>query len=255
MKVFRGLLKHYAIYLIGLILVFAVLATMHVLAEVAYASFKSELTHSNKLDLGNGESAVVKVQWNKDVSGFALDDLAYNIIDANGSSITKAIKDDPSMRLPRLSRFRALSGSLYEVTLTAPFQYYGRIKTGRLILSFAFRQGAIDEEYDHGILEFSWGEKAECWIYPWYRYLENGKSMKVALFWDRNVDGAAMDDLSVDVGELLKFGGNRSFQEVTVKAPAEGSGTMKLTLREDACREGNNETSLSIRYGPPRQRR
>lgn len=253
MKVFRGLLKRYAFYLLGLILVFTVLATLHVLAQTAYASFRSELTHSNKLDLANGESAVVKIQWNKDVSGFALDDLAYNIIDDNGSSITKAIGDDPSMRLPKLSRFRALSGSLYEVTLAAPFQYYGRIKTGRLILSFAWRQGAIDEPYDHGILEFSWGEKADCWLYAWPRYIENGKSARVALFWDRNVRGAAIDDLSVDVGELSNFWGNTSFQEVRVKAPAEGSGKLKLTLREDACEEGNNEKSLSIRYGPPRQ--
>lgn len=257
MKYFRGLSKRPFLLVLCLFAIFSVaivLVVQIVGAELARATFTSESTYNDPLSLANGEAVDVKVLWNKDVTGFELDDLAYDVQDFDSNSITNRLRLDQAMRLPQLSNFRKVSPRVYRVTLTAPFQYYGFIQSGDIVLSFAYRNNeVIGEPFDHGTLEFNWGEKATGWVYPERRYLAHGDSMRMAVFWDRNVSGVTLDDLSADVGQVSNLHGNGSFMEAKVTAPDEGFGRIKVTLREDACNEGNNSAEMFVAYGPPRK--
>ena len=256
MYILRGLSKRPFLLILCVLAIFSVAIILFVQivgAQLARATFTSESTYNNPFALANGESVNVKVVWNKDVNGFELDDLAYSVTDFDGNGITNRLRSDRAMRLPQLSNFRKVSPQVYRVTLTAPFQYYGLLQSGELILSFAYRNNeVIGEPFDHGTLEFSWGEKATGWVYPERRYLAHGESMRMAVFWDRNVNGVTLDDLSADVGKVSNLQGNRSFMEAKVTAPDQGSGRIKVTLREDACNEGNNAAEMFVAYGPPR---
>lgn len=256
MKYFRGINKRSFLTILCLMAIFSVgiiMSVKIVRAQLARATFTSESSYNNPFALGNGESVPVKIRWNKDVSGFELDDLDYRVIDHDGNSITNRLRHDNAIRLPELSNFEKLSPKLYKVSLKAPQQHYGFLQSGELLLSFAYRNNeVIGEPFEHDTLNFSWGKKATGWVYPERRYLAHAESMRIAIIWDRNVSGVNLDDLSSDVGQVSHLHGNGSFMEAKVTAPEQGSGKIQVTLREDACAAGNNSASMYVAYGPPR---
>ncbi|MXV76388.1 hypothetical protein F4Z99_19215 [Candidatus Poribacteria bacterium] len=243
--------RKYCIAFVILIIVISVAVTYKIVtAEVTWVTFQPRSDHSNPFSFGNGESVDISIVWSKDVQGFELEDLAFTVTDNDGNSITEELRQEPSIKLPKINNFIEIDKRHYRVTLTGPYQYWGRIQSGNILFSFARKDNSIiGEPFDHEVMLFTWGKKAKCWLYSSKRHLKNGESTGIAIFWDRNVRGFTIDDLSSDKGELSDLNGDWSFMEVTLKAPDTGTGKIKVTLNEDACVEGNNSEIAYVTYG------
>ncbi|MYK36124.1 MAG: hypothetical protein F4036_00005, partial [Gammaproteobacteria bacterium] len=227
----------YCLLVLATLLPLAILITVHMVrAELARATLASKSTYNNPFSLANGESVDISITWNKDVSGLERSDLDFSIFDVDGNGITSDIRNDRSMQMPSISNFIEIDKSNYRVKFTAPHQYYGRIKQGTIILGFAYKDDSvIGEPYDSNLLEFTWGYKAECSIFASRRHVDNGKTVRVAIIWDRNVRGVNLEDITASAGEVSNLTVFGSFMQVTLTAPEEGHGRIELSIREDAC--------------------
>lgn len=206
---------------------------------------------TSKIDsLANGETTEIKIWWTKPVKDFTVDNLEVFTTDDDYNPLDLSLSTYPRFKLPFLSNFRSVSRKKFFVDVTAPFNYGGPIITGKLIVHLkqdALKKG--NEETNH---VFDFGKKAHCWLTPSRIYVVNDKTMPIALFWDQNVSGVDLDDLRTYKGaKLSDFRGNTSNQRVTLRAPRKGSGWIRVVLRKNACDQGNNKESISVRYGPP----
>lgn len=244
--------KHLVCIIAFLILIpIAIIITVNIVkAQLAVATLTAQTDYNNPFALANGESIDISIVWNKNVSGLELDDFSYAVFDEDGNGITSDIRIDRSIHLPKVSNFIAIDKQNYKLTFTAPRQIYGRIKKGKIVFNFARKDNSIiGESYDNNILEFTFGNKATCEIFPSRRHLKNGQSMRIALIWDREVQGVNQDDISVDIGHIHNLTRSSSFMQCILRAPDTGSGDMKIILREDACAAGNNEVVMFVSYG------
>lgn len=212
------------------------------LSELPIPVAKSEMS-----SLANGEKTTVTIWWNKRAKGFTMDHLDLFVVDDNWDPID--LSNHPRIKMPFLDNFQKISRRKFKVDVTAPWHYGGRIVDGRLVVHVkpnVLKSG--NAETNHPI---DFGKKADCWLTPSRIYLANGKTMPIALFWDRNVSGVDLNDVRSYKGKLSNFRGNSSSQRVTFQAPRKGEGWLRIILRKNACAEGNNKKSISIRYGPP----
>ena len=76
-----------------------------------------------------------------------------------------------------------------------------------------------------------------------------GQAAEATLTFNANVTGLAIGDLSVSAGTLSNFVVvSGTTYTVEIQAPSTGSGTLTLTLAEDAVNEGNAEATASATY-------
>ena len=80
--------------------------------------------------------------------------------------------------------------------------------------------------------------------------LANDETSTATIAWSESVTGFVIGDLSVNVGTLANFSGSGDTYTVEITSPAMGSGSIELTIAEDAVSVGNAEASASIAYSP-----
>ena len=251
----RKFVKKYLFCLILVASLFPILSIVLIsnrgFSETANATLSASSSHSNPYKLHNGEDVTIQIKWSKRVVGFGIEDMAFNLVDRNGSSITGEIADNPRIDLPGFSNFRKVNPDTYRVKLTAPYNFGPKIVAGEMIVSFARKDDSvIGEDFTNNVLRFEWGKKASAFFSPRNLRLKNGQIGRVMLDFDRNVKAVNARDFSIDSGRIFDVWGFGPFMEMRVQAPRRGSGSMKLRLREDACAEGNNKVLYFISYGP-----
>ena len=78
--------------------------------------------------------------------------------------------------------------------------------------------------------------------------LRNGRTSTATIVWSESVSGFTIADVSVSVGSLANFTGSGDTYTVDVTAPDSGTGTITLTIRENAVTLRNAEATETIAY-------
>ena len=80
--------------------------------------------------------------------------------------------------------------------------------------------------------------------------LRGGRDATATISWDQTVTDFTDADPTLSAGTLGTLTGSGSVYMVTLTAPSTGSGSMVLTIAEDAVSQTNAETEATIAYSP-----
>ena len=190
--------------------------------SVSYSPLPTATLSFDTTSMRGGRSAEATIEWSESVTGFTLADLSVDV----GS----------------LSNFSG-SGDTYSVDVTAPVT-----GSGNIVLTV--RKDAVNEENDVTTGSVAYQPLPTVAITFDPTAVRGGRKTEAEIVWSESVTGFDIADISVDVGSLSNFAGSGDTYTVDVTAPASGSGTIVLTVREDAAVEGNAETTGSVAYQP-----
>ena len=188
------------------------------------------------------------------VSVVLTDDDADDIIDYGGSvkinatydrAVSGIAADDFSASVGNLSGFKKVSDLIYEITWTAPTTGSGTAKI--TLAEDAASQGnpetsvSLQYPYPPAIATLTAVPPA----------VTNGASSTVTATFDKDVTGIATDDFSADDGTLSDFTKvSAKVYRITYTAPAAGTGTARITLRQNAATQRNTAKTIDIAYAP-----
>ena len=169
-----------------------------------------------------GRTTQATIEWSESVDDFAVGDLSVNV--------------------GALSDFSG-SGTTYTVDVTAP-----ETGSGTLTLTLAASSVAAGNMEVTGSVTYSPLPTVAVTFDS--MAVRGGRVTEATVVWSESVTGFSLADVSVDVGVLSDFSGSGTTYTVDVTAPETGSGTLTLTVREDAVNEGNDATTGSVAYQP-----
>ena len=176
--------------------------------------------------VSNGASATVTATFDKDVTGVALDDFSANAGTVSG--------------------FTKVSATVYRVTYTAP-------AAGRGTATVTLRQNATTQRNAAQTVDIAYAPEppATVTLARGAASVFNGRTTTVTATFSKNVAGVALNDFSANVGAVSGFTRvSARVYRVTWTAPTAGTGTVTVTLRENAATVGNPEATVDIAYLP-----
>ena len=196
-------------------------------ADLAYTGGVSPATPSityNPTSVRNGRVTTATIQWDMNVTGFAIGDLSVNV--------------------GALSNFTAVDADTYTVDITAP-------TTGSGNITLTIAEDAVDETNSEATATVAYSALPTVTIA--FNPLSVGlnETSQATITWSESVTEFVIGDLSVDVGSLSNFSGSGTTYTVDVTSPSTGSGNVTLTIAEDAVSVGNAETTATLAYAPP----
>ena len=191
-------------------------------ASVAYSALPTVGVTFSPATVRNGRQTTATIVWSEVVTDFAVADVSVDV--------------------GTLLNFSG-SGDTYTVDVTAP-----ATGTGTITLTVAADAvGVGNAETTADVVHQPLPTVAVTFDPTAVRA---GRTTAGRLVWSETVTGFSLADLSVDVGTLSNFSGSGDTYTVDVGAPATGSGTIVLTVREDSVDEGNAAASASVGYSP-----
>ena len=176
--------------------------------------------------VSNGASATVTATFDKDVTGVALDDFSANAGTVSG--------------------FTKVSATVYRVTYTAP-------AAGRGTATVTLRQNATTQRNAAQTVDIAYAPEppATVTLARGAASVFNGRTTTVTATFSKNVAGVTLNDFSANVGAVSGFTRvSARVYRVTWTAPTAGTGTVTVTLRENAATVGNPEATVDIAYAP-----
>ena len=191
-----------------------------VTGSVSYSPLPTVAITYSPTSVRGGRKSTATLVWSESVTGFGLADLSVDV--------------------GTLANFSG-TGDTYTVDVTAP-----ATGTGSIVLTV--REDAVNEENAETTASLPYTPLPTATITYDATSLRGGRTAEASIVWSESVTGFNLADVSVNVGTLSNFSGTGDTYTVDVTAPVTGSGSIELTIREDAAVEGNAVTSGSLPY-------